>query len=461
MAPPPDSLYARGFAADAETERSLRTGLAGREVKIQRGRLPVALRILAAEPSPRLVFVDIDGVSDPEAAARELASVCAIGTALIAVGSTDTAPPRPFAAAGMESPTTWSSPCRRQWCGTRVRPLWTTCPSGPTRGASSPSPEPPAAASPPLVAETARGVKADGRSVLVVNLDPISHSLSALLGAGEGAGNLATVLAALDSGDGLDPEEDAAHSEATISPEQLDSIRAAAGPGISLIAYPRTGPLPPSPPANVASAFLRHLANQAHVVLVAGIVDPDTRIEIMRQADARVLLYEPTLLSISATVHCLALLGADCPSTLVQCHARMRKSALSSAQIRYALAERRPRHRHSLRAGIACGRTRREARPPSGQGVSRGSASSVGTHRQGPGPHRLLNTTVHPAKRRSGCGHGDARLPYGTGSGFRRATGPSVFAIPTRGRPPDASAVPHATASPPRRCRVPSGSGSL
>ena len=341
MAPPPDSLYARGFAADAETERSLRTGLAGREVKIQRGRLPVALRILAAEPSPRLVFVDIDGVSDPEAAARELASVCAIGTALIAVGSTDTARlarsllrhgvadylVKPLSAAVVRdaSATALDDLPERTYAGSVIA----------FAGASGSGVS-------TLVAETARGVKADGRSVLVVDLDPISHSLSALLGAGEGAGNLATVLAALDSGDGLDPEEDAAHSEATISPEQLDSIRAAAGPGISLIAYPRTGPLPPSPPAHVAGAFLRHLANQAHVVLVAGIVDPDTRIEIMRQADARVLLYEPTLLSISATVHCLALLGADCPSTLVQCHARMRKSALSSAQIRYALAERRP-----------------------------------------------------------------------------------------------------------------------
>ena len=91
MARPSGSLYARGFAGDAESETALKAGLAGREVRIQRGRLPVALRMLAAEPSPRLVFVDIDGVSNPSAAARELVSVYAIGTALIAIGSTDTA----------------------------------------------------------------------------------------------------------------------------------------------------------------------------------------------------------------------------------------------------------------------------------------------------------------------------------------------------------------------------------
>ena len=62
----------------------------------------------------------------------------------------------------------------------------------------------------------------------------------------------------------------------------------------------------------------------------------------MQSADARVLLYEPTLPSISTTVHTLAQLGPEHPSILVQSHPRQPKSALSPAQIRYALAERRP-----------------------------------------------------------------------------------------------------------------------
>ena len=84
------------------------------------------------------------------------------------------------------------------------------------------------------------------------------------------------------------------------------------------------------------------LANRAHVVLACGLLDPGTRTEVMQQADARVLLYEPTLPSISAAVHCLALLGSEHPTVLVQNHPRMRRSTLSQAQIRYALAERRP-----------------------------------------------------------------------------------------------------------------------
>ena len=341
MARPSGSLYARGFAGDAESEKALKAGLAGREVKVQRGRLPVALRMLAAEPSPRLVFVDIDGVSNPSAAARELVSVCAIGTALIAIGSTDTAH---FA----------RSLLRQGITDYLVKPLSAAVVRNASASALDDMPDrtyagsvivfagAPGSGVSTLVAATARGVRADGRTALVLNLDPISHSLSSLLGAREATGNLAALLAELDPDSESEPDEEVADLERVISVEQLDSVRTDAVSGISVIAYPRSGPLPPSPSALAVGVLLRHLANQAHVVLVAGVVDPDTRIDIMRQADVRVLLYEPTLPSISNAVHCLALLGADCPSTLVQCHARARKSALSPAQIRYALAERRP-----------------------------------------------------------------------------------------------------------------------
>ena len=258
-----------------------------------------------------------------------------------------------------------------------------------------------------LVATTARGVKAEGRTALVVNLDPISRSLSALLGAREPAGSLAALLAELDPGLELDPEEELVDSETAISAEQLEGVRAHAVPGISVIDYPRSGPLPPPPSALAVGMLLRHLANQAHVVLVAGVVDPDTRIEIMRQADVRVILYEPTLPSISTAVHCLALLGADCPSTLVQSHARMRKNALSAAQIRYALAERRPRHHHSLRPGPARGRSRREAKAHSGKGVPGSCAPSARAHRPRPASRCILNAS----RRSAECGDGGKVSP--------------------------------------------------
>ena len=81
----------RAFAADAETERAFREGLAGREARVRRGRVAAALRSLTVEPASALVAVDLDGAPDPVAAGAEVVSVCAPGTAIVAVGSADTA----------------------------------------------------------------------------------------------------------------------------------------------------------------------------------------------------------------------------------------------------------------------------------------------------------------------------------------------------------------------------------
>ena len=349
MAAPSESLYARGFAADAETERALRAGLAGRETRIQRCRFDTALRTLAAEPSPKLVLVDLDGAPEPELAVRELTAVCAFGTALIAIGTNDTAQltrallregiadylVKPLSAAAVRaaSATALDDLPERMYAG-RVVAFAGTAGSGVST----------------LVTAIARTVATGARTASVVELNPGSVTLSALLGV-EPAGDLAALLASLGPGQRdverdvdppLDPDEPR-DSDPAISAELVDSVCAPTGTaGISLIAYPSSGPLPeaPSPPA--VHTLLGILANRTHVVLVAGLHDPNVRTAIMQQADARVLLYEPTLPSISAAVHCLALLGPEHPITLVQTHPRMRRSTLSQAQIRYALAERSP-----------------------------------------------------------------------------------------------------------------------
>lgn len=337
--------YARGFAADAQTERALRVGLAGHEVKIQRARLAAALQALAGEPSAKVVFVDLDGVPEPETAARELIAVCAFGTAVVAIGSTDTARftrallrrgiadylVKPISAAAVReaSAAAVDDLPERMYAG-RVIAFAGTAGSG----AST------------LVASIARGVTAGGRTASVVDLNPASGALSNLLGATP-AGDLSALLATLDAGrpepeGSHDPDEDLDPGPAP-TPEQLDSVCAASGTtGVSLIAYPPTGPLPEPPSPGAMCALLGHLANRTHVVLATGLFDPEARIAIMQQADARVLLYEPTLPSIGAAVQCLAQLGPEYPAVLVQSHPRMPRSTLSQAQIRYALAERRP-----------------------------------------------------------------------------------------------------------------------
>ena len=351
MASPSEGLYARGFAADAETERALRAGLAGREAKVQRGRLHAAIRTLASEPSSKLVFVDLDGIPEPETAARELTAVCAFGTAVIAIGSTDTAHltrallrhgiadylVKPISAAAVReaSAAALEDLPERMYAG-RVIAFAGTAGSGAAT----------------LVAAIARGVAAGGRTATVADLNPASGSLSNLLDATP-AGDLSALLATLDAGR-YSPDEtpgtgeapgtdEALDTEPTLSAGQLDSIRApSATAGVSLVAYPPSGPLSGPPSSAAVATLLGHMANQAHVVLATGLFDPELRTSVMQHADAGVLLYEPTLPSISAAVQCLARLGSEHATVLVQSHPRMRRSALSQAQIRYALAERHP-----------------------------------------------------------------------------------------------------------------------
>ena len=231
MASPSESLYARGFATDAETERALRAGLAGREAKIERGPLSAAIRTLASEPSSKLVFVDLDGIPEPETAARKLTAVCAFGTAVIAIGSTDTAHltrallrhgiadylVKPISAAAVReaSATALEDLPERMYAG-RVIAFAGTAGSG----AST------------LVATIARGVAAGGRTATVVDLNPASGSLSKLLDATP-AGDLSALLATLDAGQSSPDEspgtDEALDADLTLSPGQLDSIRAPTG----------------------------------------------------------------------------------------------------------------------------------------------------------------------------------------------------------------------------------------
>ena len=330
---PSDRLYARGFASDAVTWRALRAGLAGRKVKLQRGRLAVALRAVASEPAAKILFVDLDGVAEAADAGRKLAAVCAFETTVVAIGSTDTAhftrtlfqhgiadyllkPITPALVREVCASVTEDLP-ERSYAG-RVIAFSGSAGSGTAT----------------LVAAVARALAADGRTTSVVDLDPVSGRLPALLEV-EPADGLSALLVALGS-------DASAESETNVASDHIDRVCTPAHAGMSVIAHaPSDSLLPAQAPAPVHT-LLGHPANRTHVVLVTGFPDPDMRLEIMQRADARVLLYEPTVSSLSAAVRNLALLGTNHPTTLVQCLPRAPTSALSSTHVRYALGDRRP-----------------------------------------------------------------------------------------------------------------------
>ncbi len=332
MAAPSKTPFARGFAGDAATERALRAGLAGREARIRRARLPAALRALAAEPATRLVFVDIDGVKEPEEAAARLTEVCALETALVAVGSVDSARfgrallqsgmadylVKPLSAATVrEAAAAVDDAPEQSYAGEVIAVA-----GSPGSGVST------------FVAAFARGVAADGRTASVVDLDPVLGKLPRLLGV-EPRGGLPALLAPAAPGGGED-------TPLSFGSAAIDEASTPASSGISLVAYPAAGGLPEGRDASALSLLLGQLANRTHVVLVAGMPDPETQLLVMGEADARAVLYEPTVPSVSAAVRLLARLGADRPVTLVQCSTRRRRYALSPAHVRYALADRRP-----------------------------------------------------------------------------------------------------------------------
>ena len=333
MATPPRRLYARGFAADSRTERALRSGLAGHDVEVKRGRLPSALRVLAAEPASSLAFVDLDGISEPEAAAGRLASVCSFETALVAIGSVDTAQfsrallqrgvadylVKPVTAAAIReaAATLMEDVSEHLYAGEVV-----AFAGAPGSGTST------------LVAALAHGIAEVGKTVTVVDLDPVSGKLAALLGA-EPRDGLVSVLSPPEPDTGDDPEP---HFDVRL----LDGITTPAASGISLLAYPPAGPLPTRPDMSMLSALFKRLANRTHSVLVTGALDPAMQLEIMRQADMRAIVFEPALASIGTAVRLMAQVGARHPVTLVQCSTRMRRYSLSPAHVRYALADRHP-----------------------------------------------------------------------------------------------------------------------
>ena len=355
MALSPDSLYARAFASDGETLRALRTGLEGRKAKIQRGRLAAALRTLASEPASRVLFVDLDGVAEPGPAARELTAVCAFETAVIAIGSTDTTQytrelfqqgvadylVKPISASLVREAcaAVTDEGAERPYAG-RVVAFAGSAGSGTST----------------LVAALARAIGAEGRTVSVVDLDPVSGRLPALLGV-DAAEGLPALLEAFGS-------QAANDGDAGVPAGRIDDVCAPVDAHVSLFAYGPASPLtaPPSPAS--VTGLLGHLANRTHLVLVRGFPDPVTQLDVMQQSDARVLLYEPTLSSLSAAVRCLALLGTSHPATLVQSLPRMPRSALSPAHIRYALGDRKPDIAVPFDSAIHAGATEGKSKQP-------------------------------------------------------------------------------------------------
>jgi pilus assembly protein CpaE len=76
------------FVADETSETAIRAGLAPviDDVRIRRGTVKTATKVLATEPTPHRLLVDISGIDDPIRALDELANVCTPDVKLFVIG---------------------------------------------------------------------------------------------------------------------------------------------------------------------------------------------------------------------------------------------------------------------------------------------------------------------------------------------------------------------------------------
>ena len=218
---------------------------------------------LAAEPASRLVFVDFDGVSDPEPAAERLAEVCAFETAVVAVGVGRHGAQFSRALlrrgiAGLPRQTGFPRP----WCARPARPRRRRRQSARMPGAWSRLPAVPGSGTSTLVAAVARGVAADGRSASVVDLDPVGGKLAALLDR-RGRRRPFRGCSPRPARDASSDPEPAEPAVPAVDPGGIDGISVSAAPGISLIGYPAArSAAGAGPPVPMLWALLEHLANR-------------------------------------------------------------------------------------------------------------------------------------------------------------------------------------------------------
>ena len=319
------------FAVDAVTEQALQEALAGhKEGSVHRGDIVAAIKHLTGSSSPHVVIVDLDGTRFPAGGIQELAGVCEFGTRVIAVGSNDTARlARELLATGVEDyfpkPVTAreireavrlaldgedASP--RLYAGRVV--AFAGCGGG--SGATT------------LAAVTVRAAAARGSYVSALDLGRTFGALPWMLDVEPPAG--------LDELFIHVPGDDSAGAD------MLDALAAAAGARVSVYGYRSGEGTPPVPAANAVLWLIEHLANRSHLVVVDGMSDADTLLPVLQNADERVLVYEPTLVSLNQVTHTLVLLGEVESVVLVENHTRLQKRTLSRKQVSEALAGREP-----------------------------------------------------------------------------------------------------------------------
>ena len=319
-AAPERPAAALAFAADPDTEAALREGLLRLEddwpdreaPQVWPGGLRAAVAALADGHATGLVIVDIDGVPYPAGAMHELAEVCEVGTAVIAVGSDDSARTsreillagvsdylvKPVAPAAVREAALRATQGEK---GSRERGCVVGFAGTGGSGATT------------LAAATALHAAAQGRYVSILDLNRSVSPVGLLLDV-EPAPGLDQVLEVA----GRSPPD----------PKLLDGVRSERSERISLYAYRPGSTLPPMPSMAALDWLLGELRQRSQLVLVDGLDDPGTCFDLLGELDLRVAVVEPTVSGVSRAARTVELLGRTARVLVVQNHTRaFRKAA--------------------------------------------------------------------------------------------------------------------------------------
>ena len=311
---PEGPVAALAFASDPETEDTLRQGLLHFEgptsdcddPQVWPGGLRAAVAALAAGHSSALVIVDVDGIAYPSGAIHELAEVCEVGTAVIAVGSNDTARfSREILLAGVNEylvkPLTVEKV--REATG-RVFAFRADAPAtGRVAGFAGTG----GSGATTLAVATALHAAETGRYVSVLDLNRTVPVTALLLDVQPAAG-----LEQLIEVAGKAPPES----------KMVNGVRAQRSERISVYGY-RWAPVLPAAPGIPALAWLLgELRGRSQLVLVDGIDDPRTQFALLSEVDIPVLVAEPTARGAARATRMVQLLEGCRPAVAVQNHTR-------------------------------------------------------------------------------------------------------------------------------------------
>ena len=313
--PSPDPALAEidalAFATDPASEQALREGLADlRDAQVWPGDLRAAAAALEQGPSPRLVFVDIDGASYPAGAIYELSAVCEVGTLVIALGSDDTARHgREILLAGVSDylvkPITAAAV--RESAARAVGSAANDSPEGWLVGFAGTG----GSGATTLAAAAALLAAERGRYVSVLDLNRTFPALAFTLDV-EPAGGLVDLLSTA--------------ARASLHPEMVDGMRAERSGRIAVYGYPWSAIPPPLAPVWAVGELFTELQRRSHLVIVDGMDDPATRQTLLAMVDARVLVVEPTATGAASAARMMARIGPmttlEWPVVLVRNHTR-------------------------------------------------------------------------------------------------------------------------------------------